>query len=74
MDTPAPEGQFVVKSSGANEVLTLEEAAALLRLCTKTVSRMAAAGQIPARRLSPKGPWRFNRSKLLEWCNGDRAA
>jgi excisionase family DNA binding protein len=57
------------------EVLTLDEAAELLRVCTRTVLKLARAGKLGGRQLNgPKSPWRFTRTKLLEWCNGNRAA
>lgn len=48
------------------DVLTLAEAAKLLRLSTKTVGKLAAAGKIPGRRLDgANGRWRFSRRALL---------
>lgn len=47
------------------DVLTLQEAAALLRCSADTVRRRALAGDLPGR--SGLGGWRFNRTALLEW-------
>lgn len=54
------------------EVLTLAEAAAFLRLCSHTVSKLARAGQIPGRRIGRE--WRFLRSELEKYLHGNRAA
>jgi excisionase family DNA binding protein len=51
-------------------VLTLQEAAELLRLAPETVRASAAAGDLPGRAFGRE--WRFVRSALLEWlaCGG----
>ena len=51
------------------EVLTVDEAAILLRLDPKTVRELFHAGQIPGRKLGPK-IIRFHRDELLEWVRG----
>ena len=57
------------------EVLDLKEAAALLRVCTKTLRELASEGKVPGRQLNgPGSPWRFYRTALLEYLHGDRAA
>jgi excisionase family DNA binding protein len=55
--TPAP--------PPAGEVLTLEEAAALLRVDVEALRDWAEAGDVPGRRLG--GQWRFSRGALLDW-------
>ena len=47
------------------EVLGSDEAAALLRVETALVERLAEAGELPGRRLA--GEWRFSRAALLAW-------
>jgi excisionase family DNA binding protein len=47
------------------EVLTLEEAGALLRVAPDAVRARAEEGGLPGRRLG--GEWRFARSALLAW-------
>ena len=47
------------------EVLTAAEAAELLRVDEETVERMAAAGELPCRRVGDD--WRFNRAAILRW-------
>ena len=47
------------------DILTLDEAAALLRVSTDVVYRLASAGRIPCARVGAQ--WRFTRRKLLEW-------
>lgn len=52
----------------APEVLTVEEAAKLLRLAPEQVQSAAEAGELPGRRLA--GHWRFSRTALLAWIDG----
>src|SRR5262245_28432596 len=47
------------------EVLTLEEAADLLRLGPAAAREGAEAGEIPGRRIA--GRWRFSRRRLMAW-------
>lgn len=47
------------------EFLTLEEAAAWLRVNPKELASDAESGQFPARRIG--GSWRFNRDAILNW-------
>lgn len=51
------------------EVLTLEEAAELLRLGPAAARAAAEAGEIPGRRIG--GRWRFSRRRLMAWVEGD---
>jgi len=51
------------------EVLTLEEAATLLRLDAGELEELALRAEVPGRRVG--GRWRFNRAALLAWLNGD---
>lgn len=53
--TPAP----------ADAVLTLEEAAELLRVSPEALRARAEAGDVPGRQLD--GEWRFRRDALLDW-------
>ncbi len=48
-----------------DEVLTIEEVAALLKLAEKTVYAMAAAGGSPAFKI--RGQWRIKRTELGQW-------
>ncbi len=52
-----------------HDVLTLVEAAQLLRIETGELERMATDNTVPGRRIA--GAWRFNREALLAWLNGD---
>jgi excisionase family DNA binding protein len=54
-----------------HEVMTLEEAAALLRLPLEAVRARAAAGELPGRAFGEE--WRFSRTALLEWLAGGEA-
>jgi excisionase family DNA binding protein len=54
----------------SSEVLTLEEAAALLKLPVDAVRARAEAGDLPGRRFG--NAWRFARAALLAWlASGD---
>jgi len=54
---------------GQQPVLTLTEAANLLRIEPEEVKRLAERQELPARRVGME--WRFNRATLLTWLNGD---
>ena len=49
----------------ADEVLTIKEVAALLKLAEKTVYAMAQGGEIPAFKI--RGQWRIKRTELDQW-------
>jgi excisionase family DNA binding protein len=51
--------------AGAEEVLTLTEAAALLRLPAEVLGARASAGDLPGRLFGDE--WRFSRSAVLAW-------
>jgi excisionase family DNA binding protein len=51
------------------EVLTIDEAADLLRSDAATVTAMAEDGKLPARKVGDE--WRFTRSALLRWLGGE---
>lgn len=48
-----------------DEVLTIKEAAALLKLAEKTVYTMAQASEIPAFKI--RGQWRITRTEFDRW-------
>ncbi len=54
-----------------HEVMTLEEAAALLRLSVDVVRARAVAGELPGRAFGEE--WRFSRTALLAWLAGGEA-
>jgi hypothetical protein len=61
----------IADPAGAEEVLTLDEAAALLRLPAEVLGARAGAGDLPGRLFGDQ--WRFARSALLAWlANGER--
>jgi excisionase family DNA binding protein len=62
----------IVARAGAEEVLTLEEAAGLLRLPVETIRASALAGELPGRAFGEE--WRFARSALLTWLGADDRA
>ena len=49
----------------APTVLTLDEAAELLRIDAKKLAKLAKAGDVPGRQLGDE--WRFSREGLLNW-------
>ena len=61
-----------VETSVEEDVLTLADAARLLRVPSKIVVKLAQSGSVPARRVGPE--WRFNRVALMEWLQGERYA
>ena len=58
------------RSGSQAEVLTLDEAADLLRLPADSVKAIAEAGELPGREVG--GEWRFARSAVLRWLSGDQ--
>ncbi|MGP0102425.1 MAG: helix-turn-helix domain-containing protein [Solirubrobacteraceae bacterium] len=62
----------IVERAGPDEVLTLQEAAELLRLPVETVRASAVAGDLPGRAFGDE--WRFARAALLAWLAGDGTA
>ncbi|WP_407642413.1 helix-turn-helix domain-containing protein [Caballeronia arvi] len=48
-----------------DEILTIPEVAALLRVAEKTVYTLAQRGEIPAFKVG--GQWRFSRSAIQAW-------
>jgi excisionase family DNA binding protein len=53
----------------APDVLTLSEAAVLLRVGADELEQLASRSEVPARRIGTE--WRFNRDALMAWLNGD---
>jgi excisionase family DNA binding protein len=56
------------RAAPPNEVMTLSEAAAFLRLGEAQLERSADKSEVPARRIA--GQWRFSRTALLAWLDG----
>lgn len=56
-------------SESVSEVMTIDEAAALLRVPATELERLATRGEAPGRLIA--GEWRFSRDALLAWINGD---
>lgn len=66
---PAAAKQTAPAAPSARAILTLAEAAQLLRIDAGELESLADQRQVPARRIA--GQWRFNRQALLAWVNGD---
>ena len=62
----------IIESAGAEEVLTLQETAELLRLPVETVRASALAGALPGRVFGDE--WRFARAAVLAWLAGGDTA
>lgn len=56
-------------SASVSEVMTIDEAAALLRVPATELERLVTRGEVPGRLVA--GEWRFSRDALLAWINGD---
>jgi excisionase family DNA binding protein len=65
-------GRAYVRSSDEGDVLTIAEAARLLRVGESTVRELAARGEVPGRKLGRQ--WRFSRRALLEWLGAPERA
>jgi excisionase family DNA binding protein len=55
-----------------DEILTLPEVAQLLKVAEKTVYTMAQKAEIPAFKV--RGQWRFKRTDIDTWIEGQKAA
>jgi excisionase family DNA binding protein len=51
-----------------DEILTIREVSALLKIGEKTAYTMAQAGELPGFKV--RGQWRFRRSDIDEWIRG----
>ncbi|EHQ53703.1 phage transcriptional regulator [Ectothiorhodospira sp. PHS-1] len=51
--------------TGLDEIFTLDELAAYLKVGKRTLYRLAAHGEIPAFKVG--GTWRFRRSDIDQW-------
>ena len=61
-------GRADFRPGEAPEVLTLEQAAALLQIDAEAVAELAEAGELPGRRVGDA--WRFSRAAVLAWLAG----
>jgi excisionase family DNA binding protein len=68
MDDALTVGHHSFVPAEALDVLTLAEAAELLRIDEQTVAKAAEGGELPGRKLG--GEWRFARSAVLRWLAG----
>jgi excisionase family DNA binding protein len=62
----------IIESAGAEEVLTLQETAELLRLPVEAVRASALAEELPGRAFGNE--WRFVRAAVLAWLARDETA
>lgn len=51
------------------EIMTMEQAAELLQVSTRTIHRMVQQGKMPGRQVGSQ--WRFEREQLHEWVRGE---
>jgi excisionase family DNA binding protein len=61
-------GRADFRPNPAPEVLTLDGAAELLQLPAEAVAELAAAGELPGRKVGDE--WRFSRAAVLAWLAG----
>jgi excisionase family DNA binding protein len=54
------------------EVLTIKEVAALLKVGEKTVYSMAQSGELPGFKV--RGQWRFSRNDIDQWIEKQKKA
>lgn len=62
-------GHHSFVAAQAQQVMTVEEVAELLRVDEETVAEIAARGELPGRKLGDE--WRFTRSAVLRWLGGE---
>lgn len=55
-----------------NQILTLKEVAAYLRLAEKTAYRLASEGKLPGFKVG--GSWRFKQEDLAAWIDKQKGA
>ena len=53
------------------EILTIEEAAELLRVSVKTFNKVLHTESLPARKIGRE--WKFSRKALIEWIGSGRS-
>ena len=57
---------IIMSTSTSNgEILTIKQVADFLKVTERTISRLAAAKQIPAFKVG--GTWRFSRAEINQW-------
>lgn len=61
----ASDGNYGLSAASLDEILTLSETAAYLKLAERTIHRMIQRNEIPCARLG--GQWRFVKSVLDDW-------
>lgn len=66
------QGLLVRDVDDLDDVLSADEAAALLKVPPATVRREARAGRLPGRHVGKE--WRFARSALIDWLRGELEA
>ena len=58
-------GKLQMESNETNQVMTVSEVAAYLRMADSTVYRLVKEGKIPGRKVG--GGWRFSRKVIDDW-------
>ncbi|MGO2089979.1 MAG: methylation-associated defense system helix-turn-helix domain-containing protein MAD1 [Oceanisphaera sp.] len=53
-----------------DQILTLKEVAAYLKLAEKTAYRLASAGKLPGFKVG--GSWRFKREDIEQWIEANK--
>jgi excisionase family DNA binding protein len=60
-----------MSASNESEILTIEEAAALLGVSIKTFNKVLHTQNLPARKIGRE--WKFSRRALIEWVGSGRS-
>ena len=60
-----------MSASNDNEILNVEEAAALLGVSVKTFNKVLHSESMPARKIGRE--WKFSRQALIDWVGGGRS-
>ncbi len=60
-----------MSATGDRDILTIEEAAALLGVSVKTFNKVLHTEDIPARKIGRE--WKFSRRALIEWVGQGRS-
>ena len=60
-----------MSNSTDREIMTIEEAAALLGVSVKTFNKVLHTQSIPARKIGRE--WKFSRQALIEWIGSGRS-
>lgn len=65
------QNQYKVKDMlMSDEIMTISDVAAYLKITEKTAYRLVSEGKIPGFKVG--GSWRFNRAEILAWAKANK--